>query len=216
MKIDPRMPLRAAATLILVACTIAPLAAAEDGIDRDAMADVMSRMMEAMGFLGETSRSSALKSLPRGAMGAPFGAPAWPPPLGAPSGVPGLGSSWAPSSRPGAGFGMDEMMEHFADEGSRASDWWSWAAGPLEGVWESPDGGLLIVQGERYRLYQPGAGYADGTLRLGGGWLTLRHQSRGIEHRFEIAVQGERLALRSESGQLFVYRRLRLNRQDPP
>jgi len=214
MKTYPHRSLRAA-TLTLVACAICSVTAAEDAIDRDAMADVMSRMMEAMGFLGDASRSSALKSLPRSAMGAPFGAPARPPTPGTPSGMPGLGPLWGSAGPPSPDYGMGEMMERFADEQGGASDWWSWVPGPLEGVWESPDGGLLIVQGDRYRLYQPGAGYVDGTLRLGDGWLSLHNRRRGIEHRFEIAVQGERLALRSDGGQLFVYRRLRLNRQEP-
>lgn len=187
--------------LLLVACLAAgTVEAADNGPKREAMAEAMSRMMEAMGFLGDNAPSGAMPD----SMGSALpGAGGWPG-LGTSSVMPSLGN-------PVPYYGMGEMMERFPQppmpDASMAQPW---LAGPLEGVWESPDGGLLIVQGSHYRLYQRCAGHIDGTLALSGDRLLLRNLTLGIEHGFDIALQDGRLALRGDDGQIFFYRRLQL------
>jgi len=158
--------------------------------NRAAMADAMTRMMDAMGFLGDNATPPST-----GWWAAPGGGPM----------MPSLGN-------PMPYYGMDQMLERLP-QGTPlpgAGETPPWQVGPLEGLWESPNDGLLIVQGNRYRLYQPCAGHVDGTLQVSADRLLLRNRTQGIEHRFEIALQGGRLALRSDNGQIYLYRRLRL------
>lgn len=163
-----------------------PIASAQNG--REAMADAMSRMMEAMGAFGNTPATMAPD-----------------PNLMAP-----------PRMDETMGYGLRPFLEPFerplSDLGEitgRGSD------RPFEGLWESPAGGLLIVQGRFYRLYEPGAGYVEGTLRHDDQQVTMRHRHEGFEHRFDYALHDEGIALRGEHGQIFVYRRLRLDRDLP-
>lgn len=111
---------------------------------------------------------------------------------------------------PGVGPMMDRFTDTLPTPGGSGP--LPWPAGPLEGIWESPDGSLLIVQGNRYRLYQPGAGYVDGRLAIDGSSLKLSTGRQGLERRFEYALQEDRLALRGAGGQVSLYRRLRLDR----
>ncbi|MBK1699410.1 hypothetical protein [Thiococcus pfennigii] len=184
------------AALISLALALPAVAAAQaDDASRNraAMADAMTRMMEAMGFLGQ---------------GGPSPGTGW---WGGPAGLPTMPSLGNPVPYYGMD-GMDDMFERLPQgvpmPGESATP--PWQAGPLEGLWESPDGGLLIVQGNHYRLYRPCAGHVDGTLQVGADRLLLRNRSQGIEHSFDMARQDGRLALRGADGQIYVYRRLRL------
>ncbi len=172
-------------------------------VGREAMAEAMSRMMEAMGLFGDMAQpdSGGSDAVP---------APGWPPGVIPSPAIPGT----APPRWPGdPTTGLGPMAERFAEQFAVPGGRWGapWQTGPLEGLWESPDGGLLIVQGERYRLYDLGSGYIDGRLHIDGTNLVLRHRLQG-SRRFEFALQGDRLALRSADGQLSLYRRLRLDR----
>lgn len=155
----------------------------------------MARMMEAMGFLAEHADDAMSGSL--------SGAGGWPGMMGSAPLMPSLGN-------PVPYYGMGEMMEQLpALPGGPMSP--PWRAGLLEGIWESPDGGLLIVQGSHYRLYQRCAGFVEGSLRLTSDRLVLRNRAHGIEHGFDTALQDGRLVLRGDDGQLYLYRRLLLD-----
>ncbi|MBB1075813.1 hypothetical protein HUU62_15520 [Rhodoferax sp. 4810] len=85
----------------------------------------------------------------------------------------------------------------------------------LDGVWEGRDGGLLIIGGTRFRLYQPNAGHVDGLLQRRDNQLALYNPSNGVTNAYEYAESQGRLALRDRSGNLFLYRRLWLDQMTP-
>jgi len=150
-----------AALCLLVLCS--PGARADAGASRQAMADGMARMMEAMGFLG--SGANTANSMARGQM------PGMPSPFGMPGlgmGMPGMPSSGMPFS---GGNQMDQagrmggtMMDQFSQTVPGMGQM-PWSGSALEGVWEIAGGGLLIVQGSNYRLYAPDGGYVDGPCK---------------------------------------------------
>lgn len=156
--------------LAALAGVCGPLASAE-GLDRDAMADAMARMMEAMGFAGSGARPGAM----------PF------------AGGGGMDQArrWGQSMMDGLGKGMPL--------GSAAA---------LEGLWEAAGGGLLIVQGGRYRLYAPNGGFADGSLTASADRVRMWNRTAGFAVELEYALDQGRLALRDQSGQLYLYRQL--------
>ncbi|MEY6430982.1 hypothetical protein ABC977_01010 [Thioalkalicoccus limnaeus] len=157
-----------------------PSASAQTG--REAMADAMSRMMEAMGAFGNI--------------------PAPDPNLMTP-----------PRMDESMGHGLRPFLEPFDGSLSDLGEIVGQGTGrPFEGLWESPTGGLLIVQGRFYRLYEPGAGYVEGTLSHDDRQVRMRNRHEGFEHRFDYALHDDGIALRGEGGQIFVYRRLRLDR----
>ncbi|HYN77514.1 MAG TPA: hypothetical protein VES73_06965 [Lamprocystis sp. (in: g-proteobacteria)] len=84
----------------------------------------------------------------------------------------------------------------------------------LEGVWEGAGGGLLIVQGDRYRIYAPNWSAADGTLQVSGNRLQMVNRRANFNLAFEYALDQGRLALRDDRGQVLLYRRLVLNGGD--
>lgn len=143
---------------------------AAEGVDRQAMADAMSRMMEAMGF---------------GRSGAPFS-----------------GSPWSGGGVDGARRSGQETMNGFASGLVPGS------ASALEGLWEAAGGGLLIVQGGRYRLYAPSGAFVDGSLALSGARLKMWNRRTGFASELDYALDQGRLALRDSSGQIYLYRSL--------
>jgi hypothetical protein len=153
---------------------------------REAMADAMSRMMEAMGLLG--SGGEAARAMTNG-------------------GVPGM------SPVPGmpldqAGEVGRQLMEGMA---SRGAGRMPWTGAALGGVWESAGGGLLIVEGSYYRLYAPNWAFVDGTLQVTGDRLRMASRRAGFSLEFEFALDQGRLALRDAQGQVLLYRRLVLD-----
>ena len=179
-----------------------------DSGTRSAMADAMSRMMEAMGLFG--SGTDPARSM-YGGMPSPFGMP------GSGMGMPGwpggtMGMPW------GGGGRMDQagrMGGALWDQFSQAVPGMSqvpqmpWTGSPLEGPWEAAGGGLLLVQGPYYRLYAPNGGFVDGSLQVTGDRLRMTNSQAGFDLEFEFAQDQEgRLALRDQNGQIYLYRRL--------
>lgn len=87
-----------------------------------------------------------------------------------------------------------------------------WGGSVLEGIWEDNQGGLLIVQGRFYRLYALGRGVIDGEIRVESNRVDLANRRERFVQTFEFALDEGRLALRNQSGQVFLYRRLVLGR----
>jgi hypothetical protein len=178
---------------------------------REAMAEAMVRMMEAMGLFDP----AAMGSMP---MGAPFGAGGWPGGLG----TPGMAPWGMPMQDPAQTMERGaEMMKQYADGmpmpegmGSRVLPWSSGSR--LEGVWEGRNGELLIVQGNRFRIYPGSAGYVDGFLKLSGDRLALYNSKDANIRPFEYAESEGRLVLRDQAGGLLLYRRLWLDEQRAP
>jgi hypothetical protein len=172
-------------------------------------------MMEAMGLFGGAGGS--FSSGPPG-WSNPMGMSGWPSGFGAMPGMPGMpGAGSVPMPAPGstsmdpsAQMGqMGQMMERFAQGGTPSGGGgWPWATGPLEGVWEGSDDGLLIVQGERYRLYAPLSGSIDGDIRVKGDRIELSNQRESFTQEFEYALDQGRLVFRDRQGQVYLYRRL--------
>jgi hypothetical protein len=173
------VPSRALALLLLAAGAPGLTVTDARAETREAMADAMVRMMEAMGMFNPSG-----SSMP---MGTPFGAPGFRMPGGSPWGMPG--------GMPGGTF--------------------PWAPGSgLEGVWEGRNGELLIVQGDRFRIYPGSAGYLEGQLKLSGDRLAMYSPQDDEVRPFEYAEKEGRLVLRDDAGSLYLYRRLRLG--EPP
>ena len=186
---------------------------------REMMADAMSRMMEAMGFLGsgaEGARSMASGQMPGFSSMPGWGMPGW----GMPGGMPGWPSMSAPfggsdpmSQAGRMGEGLMEQMPRGIPGMPPGVGMPSmpWSGGLLEGVWEGAGGGVLIVQGPYYRLYSPTGGFIEGRLELGSGDLRLHNAAAGFDRRFDFALDQGRLALRDEGGQVYLYRQLVLD-----
>jgi hypothetical protein len=194
-------------------------AASDSGEARAAMADAMSRMMEAMGFLGsgaESARSMAsgqmpgLSGMPGWGMPGSMGMPGWPG-MSAPF---GSGDPMSQAGRMGEAL-MEQMPQGIPGMPPGAAmpqmPSMPWSGGLLQGVWEGASGGVLIVQGPYYRLYSPTGGFIDGRLELRSGELRLYNPSAGFDRRFDYALDQGRMALRDEGGQVYLYRQLVLD-----
>jgi hypothetical protein len=191
-------PLARTACLLLVVLATQPLGASGT---REAMADVMSRMMEAMGLFGSTGAGTAMS--PMGMAGPNWGL--GPGGFGAPGGMPWGGAIPDPQS----GFG--QMMRPFSSGTFPGGAGFPWSGGPLEGIWEGRNGELLIVQGNRFRLYPGESGYLDGYLQASGDRLALYNPGDDQARPFEYTESEGRLVLRDQDGQIYLYRRLFLD-----
>jgi hypothetical protein len=198
-------PLYLLASMLPLLLGVGPAHADNSGT-RSAMADAMSRMMEAMGLFG--SGATAPGSMYGGGMPSPFGMP------GSGMGMPGM-----PGGAMGMPFGGSGQMDQAGRMGGAMWDQFSrsvpgmsqmpWSGASLEGPWEAAGGGLLLVQGPYYRLYAPNGGFVEGTLQATGDRLRLSNSRAGFDLEFEYAMDQEgRLAMRDQSGQVYLYRRL--------
>lgn len=179
----------------LALASFSPLLMAEERGAGKAMADAMTRMMEVMGF----SASDAPTQIPEQAMDQMMGAVM--DGQDTPEALP-LEDPWsAPFGDPLWTFGLPERWQAFGGL-------FRWRSTTLEGVWEGRDGGLLIIQGYRFRLYQPGSGHRDGFIQQRGDRVALYNPLTGVALPYESAQQDGRLVLRDAAGQLFLYRRL--------
>jgi len=163
-----------------------------------AMAHAIARMMESMGFNGAASGARS---------------PGYPAPPSV-DGWPSAFGSWPMSGNPaqGAAANMTQMAGR-AYQGMMPSEQpagSNWTPGPLEGVWEDNQGGLLIVQGALYRIYAVCNAHIDGDIRVLDGRVELTNRQQNFTQTFEYALDQGRLALRDPSGQVFLYRRLLL------
>jgi len=183
-----RRPGRFTAWLVVLVLPWMSVLGAEGSVGREAMADAMSRMMEAMGLLG--SGGEAARAMTNG------GVPGMSP-------VPGM-----PLEQAGA-VGR-QMLEGMASGGAGAGRM-PWTGAAFGGVWESAGGGLLIVEGGNYRLYAPNWAFVDGTIQVTGDRVRMVSRRAGFSLEFEFALDQGRLALRDAQGQVFLYRRLVLD-----
>ncbi len=153
---------------------------------RDAMASAMARMMEAMGFLG--------------------GSGVTPEPWSAPMQAPMQAADEARDM-------LEQMPGGEALHALPGLD--GWRATSLDGVWEGRDGGLLIVEGPRCRLYAPTHAHIDGLIQQRGDRIAIYTPSDDVARPYEFAQQRGRLVLRDAGGQLYLYRRLWLDQPLP-
>jgi hypothetical protein len=184
------------------------------------MANAMSRMMEAMGLFDSApagQRGGGASMDPMSVMD----------PLGAAGLGSGLGMPWGgPFQDPSRSFAMGEMMRQFSRQmpgaGSRggSAGGWSppWAISRLEGIWEGRNGELLVVQGSRFRIYSPHMQRVDGLIQIRDDRLALYNLRDERPQPFEFAESQGRLIMRDLQGQIYLYRRLRLDggRMDAP
>lgn len=128
------------------------------------------------------------------------------PNTGVPSMIPALPNPTNPTSLPGwpSAFGALPLPQGMAAM--------TGASSALEGIWEDNQGGLLIVQGRFYRIHAPERGTIDGEIRVETDRIELSNQREQITQTFEFVLDQDRLVLRNHSGQLFLYRRLILDR----
>ncbi|MGE5153694.1 MAG: hypothetical protein ACM3ST_06730 [Bdellovibrio bacteriovorus] len=196
--LSPR-PSRLVYLIPLILC-LAPVQA-DNSSTRSAMADAMSRMMEAMGLFG--SGTDPARSMyggmpsPFGMPGTGMGMPGWP---GGTMGMPFGGGSqmWDQFSRSVPGMSQMPQMPQMP-----------WSGSTLEGAWEAAGGGLLLVQGTFYRLYAPSGGYVDGSIQVTADRVRMFSSQAGFDLEFEYAMDQEgRLVMRDQGGQLYLYRRL--------
>jgi len=183
------------------ACLLATLMAFSsmpqaDDTARNAMADAMARMMEAMGLLGGDKSGGMMPMDPDhltmpGMMRdlTPFDPGQFEP-------LP-----WSSAmGNPAQALGMDRMMEQMPQLSG-------WHPTGLDGIWEGRGGGLLIVQAHRFRLYSP-RGYVDGLIQQRGDRIALYDPRLGTARPYEFAEHRGRLVLRDAEGQVYLYRRL--------
>jgi hypothetical protein len=178
-------------TLLLALSLASPLVGAQGQMGtREAMAGAMVKMMDAMGMFKPSPGSGPLS------MSNPFGGPGWMP------GGGGFGTPWSSTFQdPSRAMGWGEdMMEGFYPGGS-----------PLEGVWEGRNGELVIVQGNRFRIYSGTSGYVDGYVQVRDGLLAMYTPGEEQARPFEYAESQGRMILRDEAGEVYLYRRLRLD-----
>ncbi|TVQ93522.1 MAG: hypothetical protein EA400_02380 [Chromatiaceae bacterium] len=164
---------------------------------RDAIANMMARMMEAMGLF--TDEGMAAEAL----------APFYPNPYA----MPGM-SQFAPGAWPwnpsagAAGEGFPNIP--------------GWPRSPavpgatgLDGVWEGRDQGLLIIQGARFRLQAAQGGHVEGYIQRRGERLAMYEPTSDSVRGYEVAEHQGRLVLRDSDGRVYLYRRLWLDAPDP-
>jgi hypothetical protein len=181
------------AALTLTLLLSASPATADVSSTRDAMANAMARMMEAMGLLDDGDRGPAPGGMNPGAFGMP-------------GMLPGMGQ-FMPGQTPWSTFGMDRMLQPMPGM-SDMPNMPGWHATTLEGVWEGRAGGLLIVQGHRFRLYSEQGSYIDGLIQQRGDRIALYEPRSARARPYETAQHQGRLILRDPEGQVYLYRRL--------
>jgi hypothetical protein len=189
----------ARAALLALALLAAPVGAS-NGM-RDMMADAMVRMMEAMGMFGSATGSMGTNPMA-------MAGPTWglgPGGFGVPGGI-ASGIPW------NAAPGMGQMMQQFGSGGlPGGGQFFPWGGG-LQGIWEGRNGELLIVQGNRFRIYPGNAGYVEGYMEVSGDRLSLYNPEDAQGRPFEYAESDGRLVMRDAAGQIYLYRRLILDR----
>jgi hypothetical protein len=157
-------------------------------------AEAMARMMDAMGLLGDDP----------------------PPPLPAPGMMPGFGAPFGMGQMPWSGMSPEQMSDMGAwmqqlPGMAGLPDVPGWRRTSLDGIWEGREGGLLIVQAHRFRLYSPHGDYIDGLIQQRGDRIALYDPDRDIARPYEYAQHQGRLVLRDAGGQVYLYRRLWLD-----
>ncbi|AFL76349.1 hypothetical protein [Thiocystis violascens] len=171
----------------------------------EAMANAIARMMESMGF-ANTGVGGPGAGMPAMGQAMPYNPMSMPGMTGLPS---PFGAVPGGQTMPG-GAQMNQMADRFSQSLplSGGVGAMPWGASSLEGVWEDNQGGLLIVQGAFYRIYSACDGFIEGGIGIGPTRIELTNSRENFTQTFEFALDQGRLVLRSQSGEVFLYRRL--------
>jgi hypothetical protein len=187
--------------IVLLSALLLPRIALSAGSDAaDAMAEVMARMMEAMGLF-DVDEGPKMPMQPymlpgMGAFG--YGQMPW-------MQMPG----YEGFSDPIRAFGLQGLAEQVP--GMQRWPWVGPYSDSLDGVWEGRDGGLLIVRSPRFRLQAAQGGHIEGRLERRGDQLVLFEPQTGSRRSYEMAMHKGRLVLRDDAGSTYLYRRLWLD-----
>lgn len=180
-----------------------------------AMGNAIARMMESMGF-ANTGVGGAMGNVPGMGQGVPYNT------MGMPGAMTGLPSPFGMVPGQTMPFPGGSRINQMADQFSQQMPF-SGGGGTipgtgtsLEGLWEDNQGGVLIVQGNFYRIYSSCKGFIEGTIQVGKDRLDLTNQRENFAQTFEFALDQNRLALRNTSGEVFLYRRLVLGQTPGP
>jgi hypothetical protein len=205
-----------AALLAALLLAGAPPLAADDSA-RNVMANAMARMMDAMGLFGDGGSGGSMADTMRrmsgmgsGQLGmTPFGTNAF----GMNPFLPGQYLDWSRFAQQPWSSGMQDAARAFGMEQMLPAipGLPGWTGTTLEGIWEGRDGGLLIVQRQRFRLYGPQCGHIEGLIQQRGDRVAMYEPERDIARPFEFAQHQGRLVLRDPGGQVYLYRRLWLD-----
>jgi hypothetical protein len=182
---------RAAAVLMGLLSAAVPAA---DPVET--MAQVMARMMEAMGLLGDGPNAPVPPPFPLGGVGAATGTP---------SGVGRRSSLPDPEQ---ASAQVADLLGDMTETLSRAA---GFRGTDLDGIWEGRDGGLLIIRGHRFRLQAAQGGHLEGLIQQRGNRVALYEPSGDTVRPYEFAEQQGRLVLRDPKGRVYLYRQLWLD-----
>lgn len=82
------------------------------------------------------------------------------------------------------------------------------ATGPLDGVWETESGAILMVRDGRARVYLSRDRFQDFELRLEGRILALRDRDFGAIRRYLYTADGDRMLMLDPEGSLLLLRRV--------
>jgi hypothetical protein len=186
------------------------IAMAEDRGSGERMADAMTRMMEAFGFTDAEDAAPMSPGIP--SPQSPSGPmadvmPDWSGVM--PPGAPAAATWPGRFGDPMWEFGLPKPFNRFSEAMGE------WRPTPLDGLWEGRDGGLLIVRGYRFRLYQPNAGYIDGMIQQRGDRIALYNPATDSARPYDFALHRGRLVLRDAEGSIFLYRRLWMEEEGP-
>jgi hypothetical protein len=174
-----------------------------------AMANAIARMMEVMGF----NNSNITPPL---GMGAPLPLAGFPSAFNVlPNMTHVMPTPLTASSSGSGGMPIQQLLEQFNQVWSNGGRGLvnTTRTTALEGIWEDNQGGLLIVQRNRYRIYSPGNGVIDGDILLNDERIALTNRRENFTQSFEFALAQGRLVLRNHNGDVFLYRLLILDEQ---
>ena len=125
----------------------------------------------------------------------------------APSGGwPGFGGSgYTPPWNSGQLPGQQQMQQMM--QGMGAPQGLPFTGTSLDGIWQGRSGDVLVMWGNRFRIYADTDRFTEGQLRVQGNQLWLHNPTSNTTQRYEYALYQGRLALRDAYGQLLLYRR---------
>jgi hypothetical protein len=79
----------------------------------------------------------------------------------------------------------------------------------LSGIWQGNSGDVLVIRGNRFRIHNAEGLHRDGIFQVVGSQFFAVAPQAGVMRRYELAKQGDRLALRDSEGQVLLFERLR-------
>ena len=79
---------------------------------------------------------------------------------------------------------------------------------PLDGIWQGQGGELVLVMYGNFRIYADADTYRDGRYEVSNDRLIMHDPETGAQRSYEFALSEGRLVLRSQDGQLLLFRQL--------